>query len=888
MCLVYDRHVTNSRRPRFSIVTAVYGVAPYLPDFIRSIEAQTHDLADIEVIAVDDGSVDGSRAILEAWRDRRPELVTVITQANAGQGPARDAGTDAARGEWVTYTDPDDVLEPDYFEVVDRFLAEHPDTDMATTNRLLWNEGDGAVTNSHPLRPFFRNDRLVDIDVEGDYFHGSAPAAFFRLDILREQGRRFDHRIRPNFEDGHFTTRYLLDLPRRRVAFLGSAHYHYRKRAAADSTLSGSRSRPTRYGDVVEFGYLDLVDAALERFGTVPRWLKSYLVYELSGYFAMPDSTVVGRLPFDDPQVVERFHALVAQILAKADLGEVLEHALIPPNPLAKLVLAHAYDDAPWHEAEAVVEQHDRKQRLARVGYFFTGERPEERFVSNGEAVAPLHAKDRVYLYAGRPLLHERIAWISANHNVSLELDGRLTPLVFERPEHRRGILPSGAINQRLHQRPRTLAALPNPFEAPTPTTKEGRRAAVLASKDKYAERYRRAWVCMDRLHDAGDSGEVFFKYLRREQPQVNAWFVQQKDTADWNRLRAEGFGDRLVAHGSVEWRVLMAHAAHLVSSHTDLAITNPAAVEEFALPRWRFTFLQHGVIKDDLSSWLNKRPIDTFVTSTPQELASIAGDGTTYRYTTREARLTGLPRFDRLREIGQRHPAERRDLLLVTPTWRRELSPELEPGTQRRIHDMDAVRSSAFVEQWWRFLSDPRLHDAASRHGLRIGLLPHPNLQPVLPELDLPAGIDLLTYEGDVQQLFARARVLVTDFSSIAFNAAYLDRPVVYFQFDRDAVLHGDHVGRAGYFDYELDGFGPVALTADDAVGAATAALDAGADPVEPYRSRIDRTFPQRDGQCCARVFEAIRDSERSRVGDAPQPTPVMPPRDDVAGAGQ
>ena len=54
-----------SARPRFSIVTAVYNVEPYLPDFIASIEAQHFVPAQIEVIVVDDGSTDGSAAILE-------------------------------------------------------------------------------------------------------------------------------------------------------------------------------------------------------------------------------------------------------------------------------------------------------------------------------------------------------------------------------------------------------------------------------------------------------------------------------------------------------------------------------------------------------------------------------------------------------------------------------------------------------------------------------------------------------------------------------------------------------------------------------------------------------------------------------------------------------
>ena len=103
-----------------------------------------------------------------------------------------------------------------------------------------------------------------------------------------------------------------------------------------------------------------------------------------------------------------------------------------------------------------------------------------------------------------------------------------------------------------------------------------------------------------------------------------------------------------------------------------------------------------------------------------------------------------------------------------------------------------------------------------------------------------------------------------MTDYSSVAFNAAYIDAPVVYFQFDRDAVLAGQHIGRAGYFDYERDGFGPVVTTAEAAIEAIVAQLEHGPRPTAAFQARIDRTFPQRDGQACERVVAAVEELSR------------------------
>jgi CDP-glycerol glycerophosphotransferase (TagB/SpsB family) len=119
-----------------------------------------------------------------------------------------------------------------------------------------------------------------------------------------------------------------------------------------------------------------------------------------------------------------------------------------------------------------------------------------------------------------------------------------------------------------------------------------------------------------------------------------------------------------------------------------------------------------------------------------------------------------------------------------------------------------------------------------------------------------------------------------VTDYSSVAFNVAYLDRPVVYFQFDRDEMLGGLHVGRQGYFDYARDGFGPVAEDAAAAEAAIVDAIRRGPVPGDTYQERIDRTFPDRDGQACARVVQAVEELSRPWTGTEEPPAPQLTDR--------
>ena len=851
--------------PRFSIVSAVYNVGRYLGEFIDSVDRQTFPSEAFEVIVVDDGSTDDSRSLLEAWRERRPDLVTVISQENGGQARARNAGLELARGEWVTFTDPDDVIEPDYLAEVAAFLDRRPDAALVATNRLMLMEETGELLDTHPLRKHFHSTRMVDLDTEPEYFHGSAPAAFYRREVLEDSGLRFDPEVRPNFEDGHFSCRYLLDAPRPLVGFVTGARYHYRKREDATSTLQNSLGDVDRYTKVLRNGYLDVLRRGADRDGRPPEWLQNFVLYELSYYFSSQDRHA-GAVTAARGSVADEFHALMGEILGLLDDGVIASFSVRRLKPAWRHILLHSYKSEPWCQPYVVLDELDEDQALVRLTYHFTGPLPDERFFSRGERVEPTHAKVRSIAYHGRTLLRQRIVWLPSQRAVRVERNGEPAGLLFEpvpRPAYR---VTGPAIRRNLTAAGEGVRNRPGPPAADEQEqpSRADRLVKRLARTRWVRRRYRNAWVLMDRIHDADDSGEILFHYLRQHRPQVNAWFTVERGTPDWDRLRRSGVSGRLLAHGSLQWKLAMLNCRHLVSSHADAAVIDPPELRPLTERNWRFTFLQHGVIKDDLSAWLNPKQISTFVTSTPQEHASIAGDDTAYVFTTKEVKLTGLPRFDKLLAVADRVPSERRDLVLLAPTWRNWLVPTLAAGSQRRsLHD--SFLASEFAEQWTTLLQSQELANACKAHGLTLGFLPHPNFADALHAMELPDHLQPLSYDvPDVQEYFARAAVLVTDYSSVAFNTAYLGRPVVYFQFDAERVLTGGHVGRRGYFDYQRDGFGPVVDDVDAAVDAICALIERGCEPAPEHLARIQATFPLRDGRCCERVADAIDSSGR------------------------
>jgi len=127
--------------PLISIIVPVYNVEKYIRRCLDSIKDQT--LTDFECILIDDGSPDNSPAICDEYANADSRFI-VIHQKNAGVSAARNAGLDAAKGEWIGFVDSDDWVEKTYVaELRNKILSNETDYDL-----ILFNLVDEFKDNS--------------------------------------------------------------------------------------------------------------------------------------------------------------------------------------------------------------------------------------------------------------------------------------------------------------------------------------------------------------------------------------------------------------------------------------------------------------------------------------------------------------------------------------------------------------------------------------------------------------------------------------------------------------------------------------------------------------------------------------------------------------------
>ena len=133
-----------------SIIIPVYKVEPYLRECLDSVTASPLDCW--EAILVDDGSSDGCPQLCDAYaaKDRR---FRVIHQEHAGVAAARNAGLDAAQGEWCWFVDADDVVDMRYVEDMMKWLRSHDGADMAMFDLQTFRDGETIDVSARAKSP---------------------------------------------------------------------------------------------------------------------------------------------------------------------------------------------------------------------------------------------------------------------------------------------------------------------------------------------------------------------------------------------------------------------------------------------------------------------------------------------------------------------------------------------------------------------------------------------------------------------------------------------------------------------------------------------------------------------------------------------------------------
>ena len=362
----------------------------------------------------------------------------------------------------------------------------------------------------------------------------------------------------------------------------------------------------------------------------------------------------------------------------------------------------------------------------------------------------------------------------------------------------------------------------------------------------KLLYRGKHIWIVSERGTDARDNGYHFYRYVRERHPEQRAYYIIDRKSPDYPKVAALG---NVVQRGSLKHWLLYLGAEVKISSHMNgFTPDSNWHYLQFVSRRRRNdknVFLQHGVTKDDLKPcYRNCTNINLFICGAKPEYDYILSR---YGYSESELKYTGFARFDSLHNFTTRRQ------VLIMPTWRSWLSAKRDGVTWKD------VENSTYLKCWTSVLRSGRLQKMAKKYGISFVFYPHYEVQSFLHLFGKSdEGIEIADFAHyDVQQLLKESMLLITDYSSVFFDFAYMRKPVIYYQFDEEEY-RAQHY-RQGYFDYRRDGFGEVVTEQDALFDLLEQYLENGCSLKPEYRERIQGFFPLQDRNNCERIYKEI-----------------------------
>ena len=348
--------------------------------------------------------------------------------------------------------------------------------------------------------------------------------------------------------------------------------------------------------------------------------------------------------------------------------------------------------------------------------------------------------------------------------------------------------------------------------------------------------RNKKIWLFIDRDTFADDNAEHLFKYSIKQNDEIKKYFIINKDSPDFERLKE--YDKNIVPFGSFKHRILYLFTDKLISSQITKSLANPFIKKNSfiyeGLSKHDFCFIQHGVTLHDVSSWIRKynRNMLLFVTSSDLERDSIVNGH--YNYSKDVVQTLGMARYDNLVNDAKKE-------ILFMPTWR------------RKINTKDQLKNSHYFKFLNSFLNNKELIEYAEKKGYKLAFRPHPQLWDFIDLFHIDKRIRLST--EPYQEMFRDASVMITDYSSVFFDFAYLKKPVIYYQPESFGEFHYEK----GYYDYETMGFGEIIKTEEELVSLVKEYIETDCQMKEKYKKRVEKFFKYNDKNNCKRTYEWI-----------------------------
>lgn len=301
------------KETKFSVILPIFNTEKYLKACLDSIINQTYK--NLEIICVNDGSTDGSLKILEEYSSK-DSRIKIINQQNQGVSAARNAGIDNATGDYVSFVDPDDWLELNMYETLNKYIQEKNPSVLLFEYNICYEQTDKVIskTFTKKMKSRFNIDisnknRYNFYDFKKDkilFYVDSSCNKVYSTEMLNKYNFRF-----PPFKKGEDTL-FILNIILHKIPVDCVTDVFYNYRIRSGSTIT----KESRFNTLPIFDKLDYIQTMLKECDLDAELEKGFKKYKLRKIYECEKKCL--------PELKEEFIKLAKEKMDKKEYAQFI------------------------------------------------------------------------------------------------------------------------------------------------------------------------------------------------------------------------------------------------------------------------------------------------------------------------------------------------------------------------------------------------------------------------------------------------------------------------------------------------------------------------------------------------------------------------------------
>lgn len=360
-------------------------------------------------------------------------------------------------------------------------------------------------------------------------------------------------------------------------------------------------------------------------------------------------------------------------------------------------------------------------------------------------------------------------------------------------------------------------------------------------------------WIITEYPENARDNGYWLFKYVRENHAEKRAFYPIKKKASDYDKVKPLG---NVIEFGG--WK----HYFLYWASHKFIGTTKYhgfpdermcGGLFEVKFHRFKYIFLNHGFARG-ISNIVNTKDTnyDLIIAMSELEKKIIVEIN---NQPEEKVKAVGFCRHDNLDD-----DILDKKLIVVMPTWRRWLDYRHEEDGQKINEIKRRYQESQYYKNYMALLNHPKLLSYLEEKDLKIIFYLHGYAQAYSKTFHSDSKRVVIAEKDKyfVQDLLKKAAFLVTDYSSVVFDFAYMKKPVVYFQFDAEEFAQNQYA-ESSYYQYQRDGFGPIVESVDEVVSTIEESQKNNFQMEKKYIERVNSFFQDFGKDHCEKTYKLI-----------------------------